>query len=394
MEPFDFACLPASAQAVLGRLEARGLPFWLVGGCVRDWLAGIPPKDVDLVAKGSPFSLKRLLHGELIRCRHTIVICGETQITPLGEREFSLADRDFTANAIAIDSRGRLVDPYDGVRDVQAGLFRMLSRQGLAQDPVRMLRACRLAARLGWSMEPETERAMREFAKIPSLWSGRKLKLRFGLELRKAFDDPLPSAFLSLARDYGLLKYLFPALDSLHGSKPAQAQAALAACDAAPAGAWAGRMAALLQYLNPSRPLKGANQALNFLREIKWDVIGSDFQRSSQSARAADLAVALLIAGSRLDDRAMLRQICANFHSHRSLRQLAGLAEELFGREVEAEELARAERLLRGLGRARELGRPARASALRLAGVSRRKIRSCLEEDGGGDVTPGGKADS
>jgi poly(A) polymerase len=148
---------------------------YLVGGALRDALLGRDPHDIDwLVAaperaareaarelSGSVFPLDlerghwRVVKDEVIR----------DYIRFEGDLEGDLRARDYTLNALAADAEGRLIDPLGGRRDLMEGRVRMVSRSNLRADPLRPLRGVRLAAQLGFDLEPETAGAIRSEAR-------------------------------------------------------------------------------------------------------------------------------------------------------------------------------------------------------------------------------------
>ena len=164
-----------------------GLPrSYVVGGAVRDLLRGARPADLDLAVEGDAASAARAVGAALDRevrehgrfgtavvrddpdlnfamtRRETYAHPGalpEVEEAPLGE---DLARRDFAINAMAIgltgDDLGHLYDPHDGVVDLEAGAVRVLHDASFIDDPTRLLRALRYEARLGFAMEPDTER--------------------------------------------------------------------------------------------------------------------------------------------------------------------------------------------------------------------------------------------
>src|SRR5258705_11399501 len=153
-----------------------------VGGSVRDELLGLPVQDHDHVVVGSdPAQMVErgfrpvgadfpvFLHPET---REEYALARTERKTASGYRGFvlradssvtladALARRDLTINAMARGEDGVLVDPHGGERDLRAGILRHVS-EAFAEDPVRILRVARFAARLGFAIAPETEALMR-----------------------------------------------------------------------------------------------------------------------------------------------------------------------------------------------------------------------------------------
>ena len=185
-----FTISPQAAKA-LRALEAAGYEAYLVGGCVRDDLMGIPPHDYDITTSARPDEIKRVFSG----CRLVLdgekhgtispVIDGDlTEITTFradgaysdgrhpDEVSFStrlsddLERRDFTINAMAWSERTGLVDLYHGEEDLKNGCIRAVGdpQARFREDALRILRGMRFASRLGFSIEPQTAAAMHSLA--------------------------------------------------------------------------------------------------------------------------------------------------------------------------------------------------------------------------------------
>jgi tRNA nucleotidyltransferase (CCA-adding enzyme) len=190
-------------------------PVYLVGGAVRDLLLGREPRPPDVAVEGEAIALARRIPGGEVR-EHarfgtaTVRFDGrevdlartraETyerpgalpDVRPAGLDE-DLGRRDFTVNAIAVplDSPGEVIDPLGGRADLDAGLLRILHPRSFEDDPTRALRAARYAARLGFGLEPETERAL--LAADPSTVSADRieaelLRLLAEEEWRRGFE--------------------------------------------------------------------------------------------------------------------------------------------------------------------------------------------------------------
>lgn len=160
-------------------------PIYLVGGAVRDLLLGRDRADVDLLVEGDATALAAEFGGASVEHDrfgtvkadvegHEIDIAGartETYekpgalptVTPAASVEEDLARRDFTINAMAIPLQGepRLIDPYGGTADLEAGVLRVLHDRSFVDDPTRAIRAARYASRFGFGLEPRTEELLR-----------------------------------------------------------------------------------------------------------------------------------------------------------------------------------------------------------------------------------------
>jgi len=212
---------------------------YLVGGAVRDALLGRAHGDRDYVVVGAtpddliargfrpvgrdfPVFLHPQTHEEyaLALCRqpqchgyHGFVFHTAPDVT----LEDDLRRRDFTINAIAQDEAGRLIDPFSGVRDLEARVLRHIS-PAFAEDPVRILRAARFLARfapLGFRLADETLALMRSMVAAGEV--DHLVPERVWQELQRGLAEAQPSALLRCLRDCGALAKLLPEVDALYG---------------------------------------------------------------------------------------------------------------------------------------------------------------------------------
>jgi tRNA nucleotidyltransferase (CCA-adding enzyme) len=216
-----------------------GTPLFLVGGPVRDMLLGKPIKDLDLVVQGDAQALAARLASELdgevvarsqfgtatLKCRgqrlDLVTARRETyprpgalpKVTPSTIQD-DLARRDFAMNAMALPlsgpSRGSLLDPHGGRRDLGLGLIRILHSRSFIDDPTRVLRAIRYEQRLGLSLESETHQRLVEAVEGGAMdtVSGDRLRKELGSMLREA----LPHRPLRRCGDLGILRAIHSAL--------------------------------------------------------------------------------------------------------------------------------------------------------------------------------------
>lgn len=213
----------------------------LVGGAVRDKLLGLEVKDHDWLAVGATpeYFINQnykeagkdfpvFLHpetGDEYALARTERKVGhgyngfEASFDPTVSVEDDLFRRDLTINAMAERDNGEIVDPFNGMKDIQNKVLRHVSKH-FAEDPVRVLRVSRFMARyssLGFKVHEDTIQMMREMVdngELNHLTSERVFK-----ELEKVFDEPTPSAFFQTMRDCGALKIVFPEVDQLFGVK-------------------------------------------------------------------------------------------------------------------------------------------------------------------------------
>jgi tRNA nucleotidyltransferase (CCA-adding enzyme) len=134
-----------------------------------------------------------------------------------------LARRDLTINAMARDEHGGLIDPYGGQADLRAGVLRHVS-PAFVEDPLRVLRVARFAARFGFAVAPETRRLMRELVATGEL--GELATERVWQELARGLMEPHPARMLAVLRDCGALARLLPEVDALYGPGPGAGRAA------------------------------------------------------------------------------------------------------------------------------------------------------------------------
>ncbi|MBI5240818.1 MAG: CCA tRNA nucleotidyltransferase [Elusimicrobia bacterium] len=234
--PRTLAILKPLAEAA----RREGLPLYAVGGCVRDWLLGrkdVP--DLDLVAEGDPAGIAgaaaRLLGGkaEAFGAFGTLRVKGEAlradfaaarreeypepaalpKVSP-APLERDLFRRDFTINAMALrlepEGAGELVDPYGGLRDLEAGTLRVLHPASFRDDPTRVFRAARFLCRLGLKPAPGLRAMARE-----SLLRGIAAKLsrhRVAQEFLRILAEDRPEPPLRLLRSWGYLDLVHPRL--------------------------------------------------------------------------------------------------------------------------------------------------------------------------------------
>src|SRR3984893_3500340 len=221
------------------------MQVYLVGGAVRDALLGQAVKERDwVVVGGTREELLRLKFREVGRDfpvflhpdthEEYALARLERKVGP-GYRGFrvefgpevtleeDLARRDLTINAIAQSADGTLLDPHGGKRDLDARLLRHVS-PAFAEDPVRVLRVARFAARfapLGFRVAPETLDLMRAMVERGEV--GALVPERVWQEIEKALREPKASEFLRVLRACGALRPIYPEIDALFGvPQPAQ----------------------------------------------------------------------------------------------------------------------------------------------------------------------------
>ena len=268
--PISRAAISANALRVLYRLKDGGYQAFLVGGSVRDLLLGLQPKDFDIATNASPDEVRALfrncrLIGRRFRLAHvyfgaeivevaTFRAAHQWQPEERDEDEWHAGDpaaqrvldargrilrdnvygtieedvwrRDFTANALYYNIEDFSVwDFVGGVQDVAARRLRLIGDPVTRyhEDPVRMLRAMRFAAKLNFSIEPHTEEPIRSLAYLLTHVPAARL---FD-ETLKLFLSGFGREALQLVQNYGLLEPLFPQVAEVLRRRPGEAEARL-----------------------------------------------------------------------------------------------------------------------------------------------------------------------
>jgi len=201
---------------------------YLVGGAVRDRLLKRPVSERDWLVTGISCDALIKLGYKPVGRDFQVFLHPETKeeyALPRGEQashnereqvEQDLRLRDLTVNAIAIAADGEIIDPLSGLQDIEARLLRHTA--GFSQDPVRILRLARLAARLadaGFRIAPETQLLVRAMVANQALAAAHPE--RVWSEIEKALRAPRPWLFFDALRALHALKPLLPELDALFG---------------------------------------------------------------------------------------------------------------------------------------------------------------------------------
>ena len=230
--------IPEEIAKVSGALRAAGFESYLVGGCVRDLIIGLEPKDWDITTNASPEQIQALFPESFYENEYGTVGVKTgsedlrraiIEVTPYRlESGYSdkrrpdtvefgtslpedLARRDFTINAIALDeSKGHLIDPYDGLKDIKDKLVRAVGNAAdrFNEDALRMLRAVRFVAELDFGIDGDTASAISENSKHLIQVSRERVRD----ELVRILNSSKPMNALVLAQQLGILEYIVPDL--------------------------------------------------------------------------------------------------------------------------------------------------------------------------------------
>jgi poly(A) polymerase len=225
------------AFGIVRALQREGFTTYLVGGCVRDLLLGISPKDFDIATDARPEQVRRIIHRAFVigkRFRLVLVKRDEQQfevatfrreqkreevdgeIVPAGDNVFGSPEedalrRDFTINGLFYDPvRDQLIDHCQGTVDLGARIVRMIGDPDvrLAEDPIRILRALRLAHMIGFQLDENLRAGMARYAStLPATALPRRRE-----ELLKLIRLKEPDLAFLEAHDLGILHHLSPHL--------------------------------------------------------------------------------------------------------------------------------------------------------------------------------------
>lgn len=248
--PISRALISENALKVLHRLKETGFASLLVGGCVRDLMLGREPKDFDVVTDASPEEIRTIfrnarLIGRRFRLAHVrfgreIIEVATFRALPrtatgdeaqdteagkhvardgrllrdnvFGSQEEDALRRDFTINALYYDIRNfSVMDYVGGATDLQDGWLRIIGdpETRFREDAVRMLRAVRFAAKLGFKIEPKTAAPIRDLAPLlVDVPAARMFE-----EVLKLFHGGYALETYELLRHYDLFRFLFPATE-------------------------------------------------------------------------------------------------------------------------------------------------------------------------------------
>jgi tRNA nucleotidyltransferase (CCA-adding enzyme) len=272
--------IPPAVIALCERVRVGGFKAWVVGGSLRDVLLGRAPKDWDLATSAMPQDLMRLFkrviptgiaHGTVTVLWNDVpyevtTLRGEgaysdsrrpDEVFFVKDIEEDLARRDFTVNAVAYDPLAdRLIDPFGGIADLERGVLRTvgMARDRFSEDGLRVLRAARFVATLGFALEDATAAAMPQ-----ALTAFEKVsKERVRDEWLRTMLAPEPSRAFEVMRESGLLGVSCPELMEQVGCEQNAYHAfdvwkhSMACLDASPPDPLQ-RMAALLHDLGKPR---------------------------------------------------------------------------------------------------------------------------------------------
>ena len=212
------------------------MQVYKVGGVIRDKLLGRQVKDIDWVVVGS--TVEQMLNMGFIQVGKDfpVFLHPETKqeyalarterkigqgytgfdvyAAPDVSLEQDLSRRDLTINAMAEDETGQIIDPFNGQQDLKQGILRHVS-PAFVEDPVRILRIARFAARYDFNIAPETLSLMQQMVQRGEV--GALVPERVWQELERALGEPYPQRFIEVLRQCGALAVILPEVEDLFG---------------------------------------------------------------------------------------------------------------------------------------------------------------------------------
>ena len=225
--------LPTDVKYIIDTLHNAGYEAYAVGGCVRDSILGRTPDDWDITTSAMPLEVKRLFrptidtglqHGTVTVLRHHIGYEVTTyridgvyedarhpkEVTFTRNLKEDLLRRDFTINAMAYNDEEGLIDEYGGLDDIKNKKIRCVGNpiDRFTEDALRMMRAVRFSAQLGYDIEQDTKKAARKLHQRLDMVSAERIQI----ELCKLITSDNPD-FLRIAYELGITSVILPEFD-------------------------------------------------------------------------------------------------------------------------------------------------------------------------------------
>ena len=276
--------IPRAVRDLARVFHEHGFSCYLVGGAVRDMLMARRTQDFDVATDADPQQVTSIFRRVIptgIKHGTVTVLFGKTRfevttfrldgdyrdgrrpsnVTFTPSIEADLSRRDFTMNAVACDlSDYRIIDPQGGRKDISGHTIRAIgsAAQRFREDGLRLMRACRFSAQLGFEVEATTRTAMSDTADAIEAISSERIRD----ELSKTLAAPRPSVGFELMRESGLLSRVLPELEEGIGVEQPALHCfdvyhhCLHTCDAAPAENLTVRLAALLHDAGKPRAME------------------------------------------------------------------------------------------------------------------------------------------
>lgn len=232
--------IPEEVKNIIESLNKAGFEAYIVGGCVRDFLRGVEPKDWDVTTNAKPEEIQKVFPDSFYENKFLTVTArtgsekiSEVEITTYRSEakytdkrhpdevkyaktlEEDLSRRDFTINAMAMDLDKKIIDPFDGQKDLKNKIIKTVGEpeERFAEDALRMLRAVRFATTLNFKIEENTAQAINK----NSFWLEAVSEERIRDEFLKIIMSDKPAEGIDLLRELGLLKFILPELLENYG---------------------------------------------------------------------------------------------------------------------------------------------------------------------------------
>jgi tRNA nucleotidyltransferase (CCA-adding enzyme) len=232
--------LPKSVQEILEKFDKAGYEIYIVGGAVRDIIMGRPTNDWDFTTNATPEEMLKIIPGGLYNNQFGTVFTDNPdgpnrphEITTFRKEENyldfrhpesitwgkslkeDLARRDFTINAMALDRKFNVIDLYKGQEDIKNKLIRAVGdpNERFSEDALRMMRAVRVAAELGFLIEDKTFEAIQKNAPLINKIAKERVKD----ELFKLLASPNPHDGVVLIRNSRLMQEILPEMEKCFG---------------------------------------------------------------------------------------------------------------------------------------------------------------------------------
>ncbi|MFO7885112.1 MAG: CCA tRNA nucleotidyltransferase [Desulfobacteraceae bacterium] len=215
--------IPTEVENILKTLASNGFKACIAGGAVRDMLLGCPVQDYDIVTDASISEIQKIFKDKTIKTvGSTFHICLVNAIEVASCRstesktsfpETDLGKRDFTINSMAWDPLSQtIIDPFSGRTDLAEKIIRFTQDPDtrISEDPLRMIRACRFAAKINGNIDPDACDAIQ---KNKNLVPQKTAFERIRMEILKAMICKTPSVFFRHLHRTGLLAHILPSLD-------------------------------------------------------------------------------------------------------------------------------------------------------------------------------------
>ncbi|MBD5453341.1 MAG: CCA tRNA nucleotidyltransferase [Lachnospiraceae bacterium] len=222
--------LPQKVRYIIETIQAAGYEAYAVGGCIRDSILGKEPDDWDITTSAAPEEVKKMFrrtidtgiqHGTVTVMMEkesfevtTYRIDGKYEdsrhpkdVTFTAELKEDLRRRDFTINAMAYNEQNGLIDIFEGIQDIERKMIRCVgnAEERFTEDALRMMRAVRFSAQLGYTIEDETKKAIKKLAPTLQNISAERIQTELVKLLVSEHPDDIRTAY-----ETGITKQILP----------------------------------------------------------------------------------------------------------------------------------------------------------------------------------------